>query len=316
MDLRPAGGRGLRAVALIPLWPSDAPGGSAAPLPPLTRPVAPTPTPPAGPALAAARATQIELLRAAALPPDLTPGPSAAEAVPGAGLTAVGSRHTCAVVQYADLWCWGGNDHGQLGNGSTTDSARPVRVTATGRLAESAGLLAVHAGRVHTCALALEYAATGLVVYCWGGNDEGQLGDGSFAGRSRPAQVAAKAVQVVTGAEHTWVLDVELTVSCWGRNDAGQLGFGPRGTSEANPQPVPGLTGVVDLAAGDDGTCALRQGGQVWCWGSDADGQLGDGGGAGAPAPGPVAVGGGPYTEISLGRRHACALGPRAAAYC
>ncbi|MEU8228918.1 fibronectin type III domain-containing protein [Actinoplanes sp. NPDC048967] len=244
------------------------------------------------------------------------PGPSAAEAGPGAGLTAVGGRHTCAVVQYSDLWCWGGNDHGQLGDGTTRDSARPVRVTASGKLTEAARILAVHSGRVHTCALTLEYAAMGLVVYCWGGNDEGQLGDGSFADRPRPAQVAGNAVQVVTGAEHTCVLDIELTVSCWGRNDAGQLGFGTLGTSEANPQQVPGLTGVIDLAAGEESTCALEQSGKVWCWGSDSDGQLGDGGGAGDPAPSPVAVGGGPYTEISVGRRHACALGPKGAAYC
>jgi alpha-tubulin suppressor-like RCC1 family protein len=219
-------------------------------------------------------------------------------------------------VQYADLWCWGAGDRGQLGVGGSRGSARPVRVTATGGLATAAGLLAVHAGRVHTCALTLEYGVAGLVVYCWGGNDEGQLGDGSFADRARPAQAAAGAVQVVTGAEHTCVLAVELTVSCWGRNDAGQLGRGTLGTSEANPEQVPGLAGIIDLAAGDDATCALDQDGKVFCWGSDADGRLGDGGGAGDPAPGPVAVGGGPYTEITLGSRHACAIGPRAAAYC
>ncbi|MFI7540742.1 fibronectin type III domain-containing protein [Actinoplanes sp. NPDC049599] len=219
-------------------------------------------------------------------------------------------------MRYADLWCWGAGDRGQLGVGGARGSARPIRVSASGGLATAAGLLAVHAGRVHTCALTLEYAVMGLVAYCWGGNDEGQLGDGSFADRARPAQTAAGVVQVVTGAEHTCVLAVELTVSCWGRNNAGQLGRGTLGTSEANPEQVPGLAGIVDLAAGDDATCALDQGGKVWCWGSDADGLLGDGGGAGAPASGPVAVRGGPYTEISLGGRHACALGPRAAAYC
>ncbi len=280
------------ASALVALWPAA--GATADPGPD------------------AVRAAQAAVARAAGVAPRL----SAAESGPASGLTAVGGGHTCAVVQYADLWCWGRNERGQLGTGGTRDSARPVRVTATGRLAETAGLVAVHAGRVHTCALALEYAAMGPVVYCWGGNDEGQLGDGSFAARARPAQVAAGAVQVVTGAEHTCVLSVELTVSCWGRNDAGQLGVGTLGTSEANPQQVPGLSTVIDLAAGDDHTCALEQGGQVWCWGSDADGQVGDGGGPGASAPSPVVVGGGPYTEITAGRRHVCALGPGKSAYC
>ncbi|GAA3345987.1 hypothetical protein GCM10020358_55240 [Amorphoplanes nipponensis] len=282
----------LAAAALVPVWPAAGAG--------------------ADPGPDAVRAVQAGLLRATGL----APGLSAAAAGPGSGLTAVGGGHACAVVQYSDLWCWGRNHHGQLGDGGTRDSARPVRVTASGRLAGAAGLLAVHAGRVHTCALALEYAAMGLVVYCWGGNDEGQLGDGSFADRSRPAQVTADAAQVVTGAEHTCVLSIELTVSCWGRNDAGQLGIGTLGTSESNPQPVPGLTDVVDLAAGDDHTCALRQNGDLWCWGSDADGRLGDGGGAGAPAPSPVRVRGGPYTEVSAGGRHTCALDRRAAASC
>ncbi|GAA3927618.1 RCC1 domain-containing protein [Actinoplanes auranticolor] len=319
----------VAAVALVPLWPAT--GARAEPGPKaiseaqaeVLRLAGLAPTRPAGPAsspsggLASSPAGGPAGSPPAAGPASgWAPGPSAAESGPGAGLTAVGGRHTCAVVQYADLWCWGGNNQGQLGDGGTRDSARPVRVTGTGKLADAARLLAVHSGKVHTCALTLEYAAMGLVVYCWGGNDEGQLGDGSFADRHRPAQVAGNAVQVVTGAEHTCVLDVELTVSCFGRNDAGQLGFGTLGTSEANPQQVPGLTGVIDLAAGDESTCALEQSGKLWCWGSDADGRLGDGGGAGDPAPSPVAVGGGPYTEISVGGRHACALGPKGAAYC
>jgi alpha-tubulin suppressor-like RCC1 family protein len=305
----------VAALALVPLWPAS----SAAADPSAGPSGRSTAGPSGGPGVDAVRAAVAKATRAAGLNSRAagpTSRPPAAESGTGAGLTAVGGGHTCALVQYADLWCWGAGAQGQLGTGTTRDSAAPVRVTATGPLAGAAGLLGVQAGRVHTCALALEYAAMGLVVYCWGGNDEGQLGDGSFADRSRPAQVAADAVQVVTGAEHTCVLDVELTVSCWGRNDAGQLGRGTLGTSESNPEQVPGLTGIIDLAAGDDTTCALGQTGKLWCWGSDADGQLGDGAGPGDPAPGPVAVRGGPYTEVSAGRRHVCALGAGSVAYC
>ncbi|AGZ43718.1 fibronectin type III domain-containing protein [Actinoplanes friuliensis] len=293
------------AAALLPLFPQPA---SAAPVPdPTITRATPAPEP------AVVRAAQAAILERAGL----APGPSAQESGVGAGVVAAGPRHTCAIVQFADLWCWGANPDGRLGDGTTRSSAAPVRVSAKGGLAGTAGILNVQAGRAHTCALTLESAEAGLVAYCWGANDEGQLGDGSFDPRPRPAQVAAGVVQIVTGADHTCVLTVELTVSCWGRNNAGQLGAGTLGTSEANPQEVPGLTGVIDLAAGDDNTCALDQTGKAWCWGAGSHGRLGDGGGVSAdPSPVPVAVAGGPYGEISLGRRHACALGTGSAVYC
>ncbi|WP_067501745.1 fibronectin type III domain-containing protein [Actinoplanes sp. TFC3] len=222
----------------------------------------------------------------------------AAESGPQQGLTAVGDGHACALVNYQDLWCWGTNDQGQIGNGTTTAAPAPVRIT--GRLGQAAQLLGVDAGRAHTCALST--GAGGLAVFCWGANEDGQLGDGSFERRTRPELVSTDAVQVVTGRDHTCVLTVELTVSCWGANDDGQLGSPTPGTSDANPQPVPGLSDVLDVAVGDDRTCAVKENGEVWCWGA---GEFE-----------PRKLPGGPFSEVTAGRRHVCALGPYGAAYC
>jgi alpha-tubulin suppressor-like RCC1 family protein len=238
-----------------------------------------------------------------------------AVATGGESPVAVGAGHTCAGAFYEHLWCWGENGDGQLGNGTTTDSAEPVRVSAPTK----GFTVQVDAGRAHTCTLT--FGEGGSAVFCWGDNDEGQLGDGTFTTRLKPVPVARNAMKVVTGQEHTCILTMDATVSCWGRNDAGQLGTGTTGAGEPEPQPVPGLSDIIDVAAHDANTCAVEESGKAWCWGSDADGQLGDGGGNSAtPQPSPVAVvmtgvtGG--FRQIDLGQRHTCGVSGRGTAHC
>jgi alpha-tubulin suppressor-like RCC1 family protein len=234
---------------------------------------------------------------------------------------AVGAAHTCAATTFGDLWCWGENGDGQLGVGTTVDSAEPVRASAVGALKNQLTAY-VAAGRAHTCALAVDLAsAGGADVYCWGDNSMGQLGDSSTTSRSRPVQVATGVQFVTTGEDHTCVLTDELTVSCWGRNDVGQLGIGTVSAAESTPQEVPGLSDIVEISADDNDTCALDEDGQAWCWGSDTHGQLGDGGGAsGTPQTSPVAVSmtgvTSDFVQIDVGERHVCALADSGAVYC
>lgn len=212
------------------------------------------------------------------------------------GATAIGDSRTCTVVLFADVWCW------------TEADPAPVRVSATGGL-RGKQVLGVVAGRAHTCALVLDEGS--FSAFCWGDNDRGQLGDGSLDARARPVEVAAGVIGIAAGGDHTCVVDTELTVSCWGRNDLGQLGLGTAGPGEPASQQVPGLADIVDISAGENNTCAVDADGRAYCWGSDTHGQLGDGGGAsGTPAVSPVpvtAVPGG-FTQISVGRRHVCAV--------
>src|SRR5512146_1549715 len=89
-----------------------------------------------------------------------------------------GFAHTCAIAEGGRVKCWGANEHGQLGDGTTADRAVPVDV------ALPAAASAIVAGYVHTCAVA------GGAVYCWGDNTPGALGDGTTVQRARPVEVA------------------------------------------------------------------------------------------------------------------------------
>jgi LPXTG-motif cell wall-anchored protein len=176
----------------------------------------------------------------------------------------------------------------------------------------------VAAGRAHTCALEWFGASDdGGDLYCWGDNAEGQVGDGTTTSRTSPVKVATEIRQVATGDDHTCVIETDQTVACWGRNDVGQLGTGAAGASESTAQPVTGLGDVIDLAAGGDTTCAVDEAGDTWCWGSDADGQIGDGAAGTGSAASPVKVDTSQeFTQVELGRGHACAVTERGATWC
>ncbi len=91
----------------------------------------------------------------------------------------VGGGHTCAIDSEKDIWCWGLNKYGQLGNGSYTDSLTPVKVQGL-----SEDVQVVSAGGSHTCALTVSGA-----VKCWGYNDNGALGNGSTTNSPLPVSV-------------------------------------------------------------------------------------------------------------------------------
>lgn len=141
------------------------------------------------------------------------------------------------------------------------------------RMALPAGLgdsYVLGAGGRHTC------ARSGGQSYCWGGNDSGQLGDGTVHPfRPLPTQVSGWFARVTAGAEHTCGHSGS-TLSCWGRNHAGRVGDGTQ-TLRTAPVEVTGLGQVVQADAGDFHTCAVVSGGSVRCWGLNQYGQTGVG---------------------------------------
>jgi hypothetical protein len=153
---------------------------------------------------------------------------------------ALGAGHTCALVAGGELRCWGNNDVGQLGDGTTDDRPTPVAVRQAPGGAPLAGVRAVALGSAHGCAL-----SSGGQVQCWGGNDAGQLGDGTT--EARPAPVAVREAPggaplggvraLATGQRHNCALLDGGDVRCWGANDAGQLGDGTT-TNRATPVAV------------------------------------------------------------------------------
>lgn len=180
---------------------------------------------------------------------------------------AAGAHHTCALLVSAEVYCWGYNGTGQLGDGSTQDRSVPGKVFGLPQVTELA------AGEGHTCAL----ASTGS-INCWGGNHFGELGDGTDRERLSPTTVAGitDSVHIAAGDLHTCAILENGAVRCWGYNHHGHIGDGTE-THRLIPVPVVGISDAHLLAAGDSHTCAARLNGTILCWGDDGDGQLGDG---------------------------------------
>lgn len=216
-----------------------------------------------------------------------------------------GGYQTCAVTSAGAVKCWGANDLGQLGDGSSDSSPTPVDVVSLG-----AGVRSVASGYEHTCAV-----TSGGAVKCWGANESGQLGDGSTTNRPAPVDVQGLAsdVRAITaGGDYsggqTCAVKTNGSVVCWGSNRYGQLGDGTT-TNRSTPVPVTALAGGVDaVSAGDEHVCVLLDGGEVRCWGANLHGQLGNGSTDGQVTPSPVSGLGSGVRSLSSGGLHTCAI--------
>jgi alpha-tubulin suppressor-like RCC1 family protein len=231
----------------------------------------------------------------------------------GVAAVSAGDYHTCALTSDGEARCWGDNEYGQLGDGTTTDRHSPVVVTSTFDLNPLSGVLAVSAGSYHTCAL-----MTGGTAQCWGANWAGQLGDNTTTDSSTPVVVTdtvshsplSGIVAIAAGDSHTCALMTGGGVKCWGSNGYGQLGDNTNDDS-STPVDVFGLTDAASISTGDSHTCAVIGGG-VKCWGYNDGGQLGDGGTTNSNVPVTVIVSGGSplsgITAVAAGEYHTCAL--------
>ena len=180
-----------------------------------------------------------------------------------------GGLHTAAIKDDGTLWSWGSNYNGQLGKNNTTDVSSPVQTVAGGSNWKSV-----------TCG----YAFTAGIkddgtLWMWGLNSDGQLGDNTVVKKSSPVQTVAGGnnwFQVACGYSYTAALKTDGTLYLWGSNYDGQLGTN---NTTAVSSPVQTVAGGNNWKAADCGsshTIALDCDGNIWSWGNNNNGQLGD----------------------------------------
>ena len=214
-----------------------------------------------------------------------------------------------------DVFSWGGNFSGELGDGTTTHQSAPVPVDTTGVLAgKRITDLGSGPDAGHACVIAEGRA------YCWGENTSGKLGDGTTTNRIRPIAVDAvlagkRVTAVAAGGDHTCVL-ADGTPYCWGENSDGQLGDGTT-IDRGAPTPVNtsgALAGkqITTITAGAVHTCVLADG-RPYCWGGNPSGQVGDGTTIDRSNPGPVwsasgGIAGKAVTALDAGVLHTCVV--------
>lgn len=220
-----------------------------------------------------------------------------------------GAYHTCALLSGGVVKCWGWNAGGNLGDGTYTNRSTPVSV-----INLPSGVVAISVGSTHSCALTSAGA-----VWCWGGNYNGQVGDGTYTDRTSPTQVSgltSGVVQISVGAEHSCALTSDGGVKCWGIGTHGELGNNSN-TKQNTPVAVSGLTsGVTSIGLGNYHTCAVLSSGEAKCWGYNGSSRLGDGTTTNRNTPVTVSGLTSGVLGIAGGDSHTCAITTSATVKC
>ncbi len=226
---------------------------------------------------------------------------------------AAGFNFTCALSTQAQVKCWGANNWGQLGNGTVSTWSLPLGLAIDSTAFTGLSVTVQLDGNAHACAP----TASGD-LYCWGDNYYAELGNGvvsSLGDAAVPMPIKAQALppsaMCACGPTYTCALANSGNVYCWGDTNSGELGIGtPEGGLPpylTTPTQVTLPQAATAVAAGDQTTCAIV-GGEVWCWGFNADGECGDGTMT-SPRWSPVqAQGLASVTAVSVGITHACAV--------
>jgi alpha-tubulin suppressor-like RCC1 family protein len=231
--------------------------------------------------------------------------PVAAGATPVAGHAPAPGQPAAAIS--GTMLAWGANSEGQVGDGTTTSRSKPARV----RLPAGTRVTSARAG----CGFTVALTRSGQIL-AWGFGRAGQLGNGKSKNSSLPVHVrlprGTKVTAIRAGCNAGYALTSAGRVLAWGDNFFGQLGIGRLGGSRNVPVQVrlPKGTKATAISAGNGHGLALTATGRVYAWGSDAQGELGDGH-TGGRKTAPVRVrlpAGTVVTSVSAGEIHSMAM--------
>ncbi len=209
----------------------------------------------------------------------------------------ISNASVCALTTGGSVSCWGSNSSDQLGSSTVSTSPSPIPVSGL-----TGTVKAISVGGSSACAI-----LTGGMVKCWGGDSNGQLGPNGSIGSSSPSPVMALsggATAISVGWTHACAV-VNGSAECWGGNSYGELGNNTTQSYSYSPAIVTGLASgfTTAIAAGNQSSCAVVNG-NVWCWGNNQSGQLGNGTmGTQYASSVPVQVTGlaGPAVSVSIG---------------
>lgn len=229
-------------------------------------------------------------------------------ALPGrATLLASAFYHSCAILSDRALYCWGKNSEGELGQDDAVPSATNGADGLSPLPVGTAGWATVSVGDGHTCAIRVDGS-----LWCWGRNSEFELGfDGAIQLR-RPTRVGSDTDWSFTrsGQHHTCALREDQSLWCWGQNSGSASGAGaPLGIEPADlidaPTRVGNASNWTSLDTNTFHTCAINRSNELWCWGRNAEGQLGLGDIDLRSTPELVGTA---FVSVSTGRFSTCAL--------
>lgn len=206
------------------------------------------------------------------------PGMQEPDGTPAAA-AALFKSHTCYLTNDRHVECWGNNQSGQLGDGTTTSRNMPVEVRGPSGAGLMTDVVSVSVHSMNTC-----LATAAGEAYCIGDNSRGQLGDGTMTDSPFPVHVqgVSNVERVYVGFYRAYALTSDGSLYAWGYNADGQLGDGttvtrPTAVQVSGPGGAGYLSGVMGMVVGDYYACAAATGGDLYCWGSNYYGQLGNG---------------------------------------